>query len=35
MAWRDEFGSERYWARWLGENVVGAGADAWAELIPA
>ncbi|MFP6834824.1 MAG: acyl-CoA dehydrogenase family protein, partial [Pseudomonadales bacterium] len=26
-AWRDEFGSETYWRRRLGEHVAGLGAD--------
>jgi len=32
-SWRDEFGNERHWQRWLGERVAAAGGDAlWPML---
>jgi acyl-CoA dehydrogenase len=26
-SWRDEYGSERYWSRTLGRQLIDAGAD--------
>ncbi len=34
-AWRDEFGSESEWARWLGQQVATAGADALWPFLTA
>jgi acyl-CoA dehydrogenase len=35
LAWRDEFGSERYWARRLGEQVTATAGEPWHALVPA
>lgn len=34
-SWRDEFGTESYWARELGRQIAAAGADALWPLITA
>lgn len=34
-SWRDEFGSESYWSRELGRNILKAGADALWPAITA
>lgn len=34
MAWRDEFGNEAEWARWIGEQVACLGGDhLWAMIV--
>lgn len=34
MAWRDEFGNEVEWARWIGEQVACLGGDhLWAMIV--
>lgn len=34
LAWREEFGSERYWSRQLGRSILAGGADAlWPAII--
>lgn len=32
-SWRDEFGSESYWAAWLGKQVMANGADALWDFV--
>ena len=35
-SWRDEFGTERYWQRLVGQRVCAAGGDAlWATVVEA
>lgn len=34
LAWREEFGNERHWSRWLGGRALQGGADAlWPAIV--